>query len=111
MNENENRKGKLSNQTQTNNIGNINYSNLSDKEQTQLLHITNLQKQIDNLNAEPESLTVTDYLNEKEVTNKPPVSSGFRRELTEREKVEQELKKWNKEQTKVLCTYKIDGET
>jgi len=74
---------------------NINTSNLSQEEQEKLMNITNLQNSINNYNNPPfdnNLLLNRDYRGEK----------NFKRELNDREKAELELKKWNKEQKKVI---------
>ena len=82
-----------SNINNLNPIHNINISNLSSNEKIKLMNITNLQNQIQN--------TETNF----STTNSIKETRGemnFRRELTDREKVELEMKKWKKaEQKKV----------
>jgi len=73
---------------------NINTSNLSQEEQEKLMNITNLQNSINNYNNNANLTThllIKDNRGEKNV----------KRDISDREKAELELKKWNKEQKKV----------
>ncbi len=73
---------------------NINTTNLSQEEQEKLLNITNLQNSINNYN-NPIN-TNNDLLNKDNRGEK-----NLKRDLSDREKAELELKRWAKEQKKV----------
>jgi hypothetical protein len=74
----------------------INTENLSAEDQNKLINITNLQNMIEYTKNAPTTTFV------KETRIEPSI----RRELTEREKVELELKKWNRsEQKRVMIVY------
>ncbi len=82
-----------SNINNLNPIHNINISNLSSDEKIKLMNITNLQNQIQNTETNFSKVN-----NVKETRGE----MNIKRELTEREKVELEMKKWKKaEQKKV----------
>jgi len=73
---------------------NINTTNLRQKEQEKILNITNLQNSINNYN-NPIN-TNNDLLNKDNRGEK-----NLKRDLSDREKAELELKRWAKEQKKV----------
>jgi predicted nucleic acid-binding Zn-ribbon protein len=75
-------------------INSINLSNLSADEQNKLINISNLQNMIKISQNQVSSFSGKDTRGE----------TNLRREkdLTEREKIELEMKKWKKEQKKVL---------
>jgi hypothetical protein len=76
------------------NLMNINTSNLTQEEQAKLINITNLQNSINN--------TINPNCQVNETTKDGRGEKNVKRDLSEREKVELELKKWNKEQKKVI---------
>lgn len=88
------------NQSNSVNLMNINTSHLSQEEQEKLMNITNLQNSINNINNP--SFPNSNLLN-KEIRGE----KNLKRDLSDREKAELELKKWTKEQKKVLLSTKI----
>lgn len=79
---------------------NINASNLTQEEQAKLMNITNLQNSINNnFNNPLDGNSGNDNRENKGEKN-------LKRDLSDREKAELELKRWNKEQKKV---YKYDS--
>ncbi len=66
----------------------INLSNLPLHEQTKLISIANLQKEIENTQKNQLSLPTKEIIGETNIRREKP--------LTEREKVEIEMKKWKK---------------
>jgi hypothetical protein len=78
---------------------NINTSYLSQEEQEKLMNITNLQNSINNYNNPP-------FDNNLLLNRDNRGEKNFKRELSDREKAELELKKWNKEQKKVIYSNK-----
>jgi hypothetical protein len=73
-------------------ISNINYSNLTSEDQIKFMNITNLQNQIQNTQIDKPVVALKEVRGELNI----------RRELTDREKIELEMKKWKKaEQKKV----------
>jgi hypothetical protein len=76
-------------------ISNINISNLTSEDQVKFMNITNLQNLIQNTQMETQK-----PIQVKEVRGEV----NIRRELTDREKIELEMKKWKKaEQKRVDC--------
>lgn len=80
-------------------INNINLSNLSQEEQNKILSISNLQAMIKQSHQTAQASNLKNTMGESNIKKE--------RELSEREKIELEMKKWEKEQKKVLMFYII----
>jgi hypothetical protein len=74
----------------SNTVNNINLDYLSNEDKTKLMNIANLQNMIENT----KNITANPFVKETRV------EPSIRRELSDREKVELELKKWNKTEKK-----------
>ncbi len=79
---------------------NINASNLSQEEQEKLMNITNLQNSINNYNN-------PSFTNNPVLVKDSRGEKNLKRDMSDREKAELELKRWTKEQKKVLLSTKI----
>ena len=79
------------------NLLNINTNHLSNEEQEKLINITNLQNSIYN---QGNSLQLND-----ELMKDGRGERNLKRDLSDREKAELELKKWNNQQKKVIEKY------
>lgn len=77
------------------NLMNINSTCLSQEEQEKLMNITNLQNSINNFNN-------PSFNNNINMNQDIRGEKNLKRDLSDREKAELELKKWNKEQKKVI---------
>lgn len=88
------------NQTNPVNLMNINTSNLSKEEQEKLMNITNLQNSINNFNN-------PSFINDTIINKDNKGEKNLKRDLSDREKAELELKRWTKEQKKVLLSTNI----